>query len=234
MTWEFDQVRQLLSPGQLVKLYTLDASALGGPVLYWVPGPLNGAPVSLGGISYTPYPVDASGFEWSGQGSPPRPKLRASNINGYMTSLIIAYGDLRGAQVIRTRTLADFLDGQPDADPTAGWSTDVWYIDQKTHADNTYVEWQLAMVSDQQGIILPRRQCIQNNCTYTYRVWQGDAFNYSAAQCPYTGSALYTTEGLGTEDPTQDVCGRKLTDCRLRFGQGATLPFGGFPGMLRS
>ena len=41
-----------------------------------------------------------------------------------------------------------------------------------------------------------------------------------------------TTEPLvqsGTVDPLQDVCGKRLTSCRARFGQYAELPFGSFP-----
>ena len=41
-----------------------------------------------------------------------------------------------------------------------------------------------------------------------------------------------TTEPLvqsGTADPLQDVCGKRLTSCRARFGQYAELPFGSFP-----
>lgn len=35
----------------------------------------------------------------------------------------------------------------------------------------------------------------------------------------------------GTADPLQDVCGKRLTSCRKRFGDYAPLPFGSYPGV---
>jgi lambda family phage minor tail protein L len=32
-----------------------------------------------------------------------------------------------------------------------------------------------------------------------------------------------------TSDSTKDVCGKRLTSCKLRFGQNNPLPYGGFP-----
>jgi phage-related protein len=30
---------------------------------------------------------------------------------------------------------------------------------------------------------------------------------------------------------SQDVCGKRVDSCKLRFGQNAELPFGGYPGI---
>ena len=50
--------------------------------------------------------------------------------------------------------------------------------------------------------------------------------------CPYTGSACYTKNGE-TTTAANDDCGRRLSDCVLRFGQENPLPYGGFPGLAR-
>jgi phage-related protein len=36
--------------------------------------------------------------------------------------------------------------------------------------------------------------------------------------------------GNPTADPAQDVCGKRLSDCALRFPSPALMNFGGFPG----
>jgi lambda family phage minor tail protein L len=35
----------------------------------------------------------------------------------------------------------------------------------------------------------------------------------------------------GTGDPLNDVCGKRLSSCKVRFGENAELPFGSFPGV---
>ena len=46
----------------------------------------------------------------------------------------------------------------------------------------------------------------------------------------YTGGPVADAGGNTTSNPALDVCGKQLTDCKLRFGDDAILPFGGFPG----
>jgi lambda family phage minor tail protein L len=48
--------------------------------------------------------------------------------------------------------------------------------------------------------------------------------------CTYDGSRYFTQNDVITTDRTQDVCGKRLVSCKLRFGQqNVILPFGGFP-----
>ena len=51
--------------------------------------------------------------------------------------------------------------------------------------------------------------------------------------CPYTGEACYDKNGE-TTDESGDVCGHRLSDCVLRFGEGNPLYYGGFPGVART
>lgn len=100
-----------LAPGQVIELYELDATALGGAVTRITSNasPLAG-PVVWQGNTYNPFPVDAEGFDYSGQGSLPRPKMKVANVTGAMSVLAAAYGDLLGAKLTRRRTLAKYLD----------------------------------------------------------------------------------------------------------------------------
>jgi lambda family phage minor tail protein L len=69
------------------------------------------------------------------------------------------------------------------------------------------------------GVKLPRRQFIQNACTWLYR----------GADCGYTGDPVANEFGLPTTILANDACGKRLTDCQARFGAQAILPYGGFP-----
>lgn len=100
-----------LNPGALVELFELDATSLGGTITRVHAG-TNGlrTPVVWQGNTYTPFPVEASGFDYSGKGQLPRPTLRIANVTGAVGVLVRDYGDLQGAKVTRRRTLAKYLD----------------------------------------------------------------------------------------------------------------------------
>ncbi len=54
------------------------------------------------GNSYLKFPIEADGFEYSGQGTLPRPKIRVSNIFGTVTAIILSLPvGLEGAKVTR-------------------------------------------------------------------------------------------------------------------------------------
>ena len=78
------------------------------------------------------------------------------------------------------------------------------------------------------------------DCTHRYRLWrpndllpEGGQFDYSCAECPYTGNNYFLKDGSTTTSPADDACGKRLSDCKKRFGETAELPFGGFPGISR-
>lgn len=100
------------APGAIIELFELDATMLGAPSVYrfvnWA-NPLGGD-VVWRGQTYTRYPVEAEGFELSGRGALPRPKLRVANATGLMGALAIELDDLLGARVTRWRTFVHYLD----------------------------------------------------------------------------------------------------------------------------
>lgn len=221
------------STGPLISLYKLDATNLGAPAPeYWTPGPLNGQSAKFQGVTYTSLPIEVTGFEWTTQGTLPRPKLRLSNISaglgGYATALVVAYGDLVGATLTRLRTFEMFLDDKPMADPTAYFEPDVFVVNRKAKHTKTDIEFELASIIDQQGRMLPGRQVIRDTCMRTYRSWNGTSF--VAGQCPYAGSSYFDANGNSVSSPAQDDCGRRLSDCIDRFGANTPLPTWAFPG----
>ena len=230
---------QLLAADALVELYSLDTTMLSniygvpgqGDVLYFCSGTLGDAPVAFAGTQYAPMPIEASGFEWNGQGKLPRPKLKVANLSGLVGGLTYQFNDLLGAELTRLRTFRKFLDGQPEADPTAVFEPDVFRLDRKSHQSKQYVEFELAAAFDQQGVRLPKRQVLRDACSFTYRVYSAGSFHYGT--CPYTAAPMFDVADNATTDPTADKCSHRITGCLARYGKTTPLPFAGFPGVAQ-
>lgn len=221
---------QLPAPGTLIELFILDATNIGGSLIRFHAG-INGLDnnVVWQGNTYTKYPIVAEGFERSGQGTLPRPTVKVANITGIISALAKELQDLLGAKVYRKRTFLKYLDAvnftdsiNPTADPDAAFPDEIWNIDRKSAEGPIMVEFELAAAFDVSGVLLPRRQCIQNLCTWKYR----------SAECGYAGGPVADQNDLATSDASKDKCGKRLSSCKLRFNQEVVpLPYGGFPGV---
>lgn len=219
------------APGAIIELFELDATAQGAASVYrfvnWA-NPLGGD-VVWRGQTYTRYPVEAEGFELSGRGALPRPKLRVANATGLMGALAIELDDLLGARVTRWRTFVHYLDavnfsgGNPTADSNQCLSRDVWVVDRKSSENRVFVEFELAAPIDVAGVMLPRRQVVATVCAWRYR----------SAECGYAGGPVADKNDNPTSNAALDACGKRLASCKLRFGATAVLPYGGFPGTRR-
>lgn len=227
---------QSASPSAIIELFELQlVSAIhGSSTLYRYHAGTNGLATNgnivWAGNTYQAYPIEAEGFEWSGTGQLPRPKIRVSNILGTMTAILLTLSDgLEGAKVTRIRTMARYLDainftggvnpyGTPSS--TSEWPREIYYIDRKTVETRDVVEFELAAAFDLAGVRVPRRQCISNICQWTYR----------SAECSYTGTSYFNENDTATT-LANDVCGKRVSSCKARFGATATLPFGSFPGV---
>lgn len=183
------------------------------------------------GNSYLRFPVEADGFEYNGQGQLPRPKVRVSNIIGTITALLLSLPDgLEGAKFTRIRTLARYLDDAnwpsgnpylPGGDSSAEFPREVYYVDRKVTETRDVVEFELAASFDLAGVRAPKRQCIGNICQWEYR----------STECGYTGSSYFNENDQAVPTLAADVCGKKLSSCKARFGSTAELPYGSMPGI---
>ena len=104
-----------LEPGEIVDLFELDMSTgtapASDPIFRWHSGyNENLQEVIWQGNRYSAFPIEAEGFEWSGQGSIPKPTLTVANITSLLSSVIGSYDDLVGSKVTRRRTFAKYLD----------------------------------------------------------------------------------------------------------------------------
>ena len=113
------QIAQASDTGTPVYLYRLDLGPIGGPVYHLTPGPIGGEPVRFGGIEYQPVPIRLTGLGKSGKKAPPRPRLTLANAKRQGAQIVVAWGSLKGATLIRVETRRAHLDGQPEADPGA-------------------------------------------------------------------------------------------------------------------
>ena len=217
---------QKLAPSARIELFEIDAAIVGGGLYRFHAGKNNLiGDIVWQGNSYSAFPIEVEGFEWNGKGQLPRPTLRVSNVMGTITALVLAYDDLAGVKVTRIRTLAKYLDavnfaaGNASADPTAEYPRDVYFIDRKTSETRDSIEFELAASIDLAGVMLPRRAIIQNYCPWRYR----------GTECGYTGTAYFDTNDASVGSLALDVCGKRLSSCKARFGTYAELPYGGFP-----
>lgn len=221
----------VLAPNAIIELFQLhlDASLHGSSDIYYFHNGVNTnatGNVIWNGQTYYRLPLEATGFEYSSTGSLPRPKLTISNIGSSITAILLSINiitpgnDLGGAKVVRIRTLKKYLDGQAGADPHAKFPDEIWYVDRKANENRAAVEFELASKFDLAGVMLPRRQIIANVCQWRYR----------SGECGYTGSSYWNDQDQVVGTLAQDVCGKRVSSCKLRFGATAELPFGSFPG----
>jgi lambda family phage minor tail protein L len=237
-TWVYDYVEygisldiQKFSPGALVEFFEIDLSPIGVDAQYYFHNDVNelGSDVVWQGQVYTRFPIEADGFEWNGTGAQPRPKVRVGNITGLLGALARENEDLVGVKFIRKRTFLKYLDavnfasGNPTADANVHFTDEVWYVDRKASENRVFVEWELTSAGDLTGVMLPRRQCIQNTCTWRYR----------SAECGYSGPAVADINDVPTTNINLDACGKRLSSCNFRYPDEK--PFGGFPavGLIR-
>lgn len=215
---------QAIAPSAIIELFQLELNAAqhGINETYYFHAGVNAddnSDIVWDGEEYIRYPIEATDFAYTGTGSLPRPKLSVSNIFGTITAILLSLPDgLLGAKVTRIRTLARYIDGvnfpggvNPfgTPDPTAEFPREIYYIDRKATENRDVVEFELAAVFDLVGVRAPKRQCISNVCQWVYR----------GLECGYNGNAFFNFNDVPVAAIGQDVCGKRLNSCELRYSQ---------------
>lgn len=222
-----------VGPLEIIEMFILDTSTIGGGangVFHFHPGnnPFGNTPIIWKGVQYEPFPVETTGWEANAAGKLPRPTIRVSNIGGYMGSFIRPLRDGLGARLTRKRTLGKYLDainfpdGNPYANPNTAFPDEIFYVARKVVENPIFLEMELAVAFDVEGVLLPRRQVLAGICPWIYR----------SPECTYAGPPVQDEDGDPTSDPTKDVCRKTLDACRARFGATGILRFGGFPSSM--
>ena len=235
VTWEavsaVGEELNKLAPSAVIELFELDgtASSIGVPSVYRFHAGVNeqiSGDLVWNGNTYQRYPIEATGFTYEGGGQLPRPTISISNVLSLATTLVLEYNDLVGATVTRIRTLKKYIDAvnftsgtNATADPYAEFPREIFIVDRKVAENRAVVSFELSATFDVAGVKLPRRQIIQNICPWTYR---GEG-------CGYTGTSYFDIDDNVVANVANDVCGHRLSSCKLRFGENNELPYGGFP-----
>ncbi len=248
--------------GSLVTLYQFDATKMGAPsIWYFTQAVQDGAPVVFNSQEYTPIDIKADGFDITTEGTSIRPRLAVSNVDNTLASEVISYKDFLGCKLTRIRTLLKYIgdteeaitdesfdditdhNGESIFDTTGGGSEstfvefprDIYIIQQKIIQNKKIIQWELVAKTDLENLKIPRRQVLRDTCTHTYRYYQDGAFVYTDVSCPYTGATYYEQDGTLTTNPAEDVCGKKLSDCKLRYPLDSDqLPTRAFPMVART
>jgi len=217
---------QKLSPSDVVSMFVLDATGIGGDIMRFHAGyGQTMEPLVWQGQRYDPLPIKIEDVARSGSGVEPRPVLTVGNVGRVMTTALKQHNDFLSATVIRKQTFVRFLDaenfsdGNPDADPTIELPDQRYKVERKVAETREVVQFELASELDLENRSLPSRQIIKNICPWRYR----------SAECGYTGGAVAKSDDTATSLSTEDDCGKRLASCKLRFGEFSELPTGAFP-----
>lgn len=204
----------VFNPGALLSLYELDSRfiAANGQLFRFHPG-VNGLyqPVVFNSLTYTPFPIEVTEMSVPGNGGVPRPKVRASNVKGFLSQFLLTGGDLVGARFVRRLVYARFLDavnfpgsvnpyGTPD--PTAAYDDEVYYVNRKVSEGPEMVEFECVAPFEIGNVRLPNRPLLATICPFKY---------LDGETCGYTGV------------PVSDRFGKLFTAAVVDGGYGFTL-----------
>lgn len=185
-----------VAPSAIIELFELHLKQdLHGAntVFYFYSGQTVGSrAISWRGNFYAPVPIKTEGFEFT-NAQLPRPTVTFGNLNSVVTQLLRSTyattqnNDLNGADFIRRRTLAKYLDtatwpsgeapSWSDPSPDTEFPMERYVVDRKIAETREVVTLELASTLDMAGIRAPKRQCIANVCQWAYR----------SGECSYNG-----------------------------------------------
>lgn len=149
---------------------------------------------------YISVAMEGNGFTVQGDEELPRPNIKLSNKDFFMSKYLATYGDMVGAKIVRKRVFSKFLDDVnflPHANPygtadeDAGFPDEVYYINRKLTENKSFIEFELATSLELENIKIPNRVGL---CRYCY-------WNYRGYGCQYKGEPKTDSTG-GALNPT--------------------------------
>jgi len=216
-----------LTPTAEINLYSIDLNTIGvGQVFYITPYvDANSQPIIYQGNTYTPWPIHVTGIDKRGTGSSPRPSVELGNVNRYITELCRLYQDMVGATVRRRRTLSSYV-----LSDIGEYQDDYYLIEQRVGEGDT-VKFDLSSPLDFLDKQLPGMIAVATGCPHRYKSILGG----SGCSWPGTDSTKWFDRfGVSVASAGLDVCGKRMSDCKLRFGANEPLDYGGNPGLGRN
>lgn len=170
-----------LEPTAVLEFYKLYYDTINEPDSYFPfhPGSngLNQG-LMLDGILHLPVAVEAEDFETNIFNRIARPKIRISNVNYLMSSILRRKNDFKFAKLERTKIFLKYIDDANfegginpygAADPNSSISRDTYIISQKTQEDIHLVEFELTAPFDLENFSVPGRLVLGRYCYWQYR-----------------------------------------------------------------
>jgi len=189
-----------LEPSAIIDLFVIYPDIVNSPESY---APIhNGSIFKKGvvwqGTTYIPVAIEIDGFEVNADGRVNRPKIKISNKDYFVTTMLKKHNDFKNARVSRKRTLVKFLDdenfdgGNPygESDPSAQISEEQYIVSQKVQENKIYVELELTSPLDLDNFQVNSRRIVGKYCYWKYR---GDG-------CQYKGSPIQKEDGKPFSD----------------------------------
>jgi lambda family phage minor tail protein L len=146
-----------LTGANKIELIDLDLNSIGvnAVLRFFNEQQTNGTAVAYQGNTYTPWPIQTSGFEDSTGLESATPSITTANY-GAVTALFVNY-DLRNCEVVRHVIYESDLDGMPGANPNNYLSRKTWYVSRT--GDNQITAFvALRNALEIRGIEIPRRK----------------------------------------------------------------------------
>jgi lambda family phage minor tail protein L len=186
---------------------------------------------NFAGVEYNgfwhPLACSHNAIEITSTGTQPRIEMTISDAANTIGSLLNEIDAIEGAKLRIFRTKARFLGSGATPDTVNGilQRSDMVITRVVNYIPGEAIVCEMSSPLDFGGgeTSAPSR-CALNKCSWVYR---------SGVGCTYTGSAMFKLDNTPTLNPAEDKCAKTLSACKARFGEGAVLPFSGFPSMSR-
>lgn len=228
-----------LTQDAIIEMYELDLQSKGLGIFRFASTSNEGASIWFNGLEYIPIPITSDGFTWDSGGTLPRPTLTLHAKDLSLVNMVVDADDLVGVPVVRIKTFRKYLDDGDSPGTGAAFPSEHYVIEKKTKQSRQTLSFELSTKMDQQGKLVPKLMVLRDTCVQTYRFWREDRFAYTGVSCPYTGGRYFKRNGEEVFDPKEDNCGKKVSDCKLRFtstdpsADRPVLPRIAFPGVGR-
>ena len=154
------------------------------------------------GRTYMPIGLEIDGFESNADGRINRPKIKISNKDYFVTSLLKKFDNFQSARVLQKRTFVKYLDdenfdgGNPFGQPNknAEISSQQYIVAQKTQENKIFVEFELTSPLDLDNFQLNSRRIMGKYCYWKYR----------GVGCQYQGQPIHKENGANFSDKNGD------------------------------
>ena len=175
----------LIEPKQIIDLYEISLGDHQGYFRFHGSKNFN-KDIIFKGNSYLYIPSEISNLQYDSQGKQNRPTLVMSNVNNFISQILIDRNDLLGRRVYKKKLLAKDLDsvnfgGDSKKNPLGNSFfrdfivVDTYVIHKKNYETKDKIEFELANVLDVDGMTCPKRKVYNDSCQWQYR---GAGCNY--------------------------------------------------------